>query len=57
VEEKITELKKAKEGEDISLIKSATETLSKEIQKIGEQMQKNQNENKNEDQKPPEENK
>ncbi len=68
VEEKIAELKKAKEGEDVSLIKSATENLSKEIQKIGEQMQKNQNqsdsakatpdkESEAQDQKPPEENK
>lgn len=68
VEEKIAELKKAKEGEDVSLIKSATENLSKEIQKIGEQMQKNQNESDSakatpdkeseaQDQKPPEENK
>jgi molecular chaperone DnaK len=41
VEEKVTELKKLKEGDDLSAIKNATENLSKEIQKIGEYMQKN----------------
>lgn len=38
IEEKVSELKSAKEKEDIAAIKSATENLSKEIQKIGEYM-------------------
>jgi len=42
VQDKIEELKKVKDGEDVSAIKTATENLSKEIQKIGEYMQKNQ---------------
>jgi len=41
VEEKISELKNVKDKDDISAIKIATENLSKEIQKIGEYMQKN----------------
>ncbi len=66
VQEKTDELKKVKDGEDASAIKTATENLSKEIQKIGEYMQKNPQqapgsqepkEEKPEDQKPPEENK
>ena len=66
VEEKVNELKKIKDGEDVGAIKTATENLSKEIQKIGEHMSKNpQQEQKpsnsaeassdKEDQKPPEE--
>jgi molecular chaperone DnaK len=41
VQEKVDELKNVKDKEDVSAIKSATENLSKEIQKIGEYMQKN----------------
>lgn len=41
VQEKVDELKKVKDSSDISAIKTATENLSKEIQKIGEYMQKN----------------
>ncbi|OHA98362.1 MAG: molecular chaperone DnaK [Candidatus Zambryskibacteria bacterium RIFCSPHIGHO2_12_FULL_38_34] len=41
VQEKVEELKKVKDKDDISAIKAATENLSKEIQKIGEYMQKN----------------
>ncbi len=51
IEEKIEILKKAKEGSDISAIKSASEDLSREIQKIGEMMYKQQP-----PQEPPEEN-
>jgi molecular chaperone DnaK len=40
VEEKITEVKKAKEGTDIATIKTALEALSSELSKIGEAMQK-----------------
>lgn len=40
VETKITDLRKVKEGTDIAAIKSATETLSTELQKIGEAMAK-----------------
>jgi molecular chaperone DnaK len=40
VEGKIAELKKAKEGDDMSAIKSATESLSTELSKIGEAMSK-----------------
>ena len=65
VEEKVKELKDVKDKDDLSAIKTATENLSKEIQKIGEYMQKNpgaasagsSGEPKSEDQKPPEENK
>ncbi len=42
VEEKVSEVKSVKDKEDVSAIKSATEALSKEISKIGEHMQKNQ---------------
>ena len=38
VNQKIEELKKVKEGEDLEAIKSATESLSQEIQKIGQAM-------------------
>ncbi len=40
VEAKIAELKTAKEGSDMAAIKTATETLSNEMMKIGEAMQK-----------------
>ncbi len=36
IEEKIEALKKVKDGDDVSAIKSATEDLSKSIQQIGE---------------------
>lgn len=42
IEEKIAALKTAKDGNDISAIKSATEALSSEIQKIGQYIQQNQ---------------
>ncbi|MHB1330744.1 MAG: molecular chaperone DnaK [Minisyncoccota bacterium] len=40
VNQKIEELKKVKDGSDITTIKSATETLSTEMQKIGEYLNK-----------------
>ena len=40
VEEKMAELKTAKEGSDLDAIKSATENLSNEMMKIGEAMNK-----------------
>ncbi len=40
VESKVADLKKVKEGEDIEAIKSATSTLSTELSKIGEAMNK-----------------
>ncbi len=42
VEDKITALKGVKDGEDLTAIKTATEALSQEMQKIGEAMMKNQ---------------
>lgn len=39
VEEKITALRAVKDGEDVEAIKTATEALSTEMQKIGEAMQ------------------
>lgn len=42
VNAKIDELKKVKDGSDISTIKSASEALSTEMQKIGEHLSKNQ---------------
>ncbi len=42
VEEKVSELKKVKDGAEIEQIKKATEELSTEIQKIGEAMSKSQ---------------
>ena len=45
VEDKIADVKKAKEGIDITAIKNATEALSTEMQKIGEAMAKAQKEN------------
>jgi len=41
VEEKVSELKNVKDKDELSAIKSATENLSKEIQKIGEHISKN----------------
>lgn len=41
IEEKVNELKNVKDKDDVSAIKTAAENLSKEIQKIGEYMQKN----------------
>lgn len=46
IEGKIAELKKIKDGNDTSLIKQATETLSTELQKIGEALYKENKENK-----------
>jgi len=40
VEDKIADLKKAKEGTDLEIIKKASEALSTEMQKIGEAMAK-----------------
>jgi len=45
VEDKIADVKKAKEGTDITAIKTATEALSTEMQKIGEAIAKNAKEN------------
>jgi molecular chaperone DnaK len=45
VEDKITALKGVKDGEDLTAIKTATEALSTEMQKIGEAMMKAQQEN------------
>jgi molecular chaperone DnaK len=45
VQEKIDTLKKEKDGENIEAIKSATEALSTEMQKIGEAMSQNQTNN------------
>lgn len=42
IQGKIDALKKAKEGNDVSAIKAATEELNMTIQKIGENMSKNQ---------------
>jgi molecular chaperone DnaK len=55
VEEKVSELKNVKDKDDVSTIKTATENLSKEIQKIGEYMQKNpqQSEPKSEEKEGP----
>lgn len=47
VEEKVSELKTVKDKDDITAIKTATENLSKEIQKIGEYMSKNQSKTEN----------
>ncbi len=41
---KIDDLRKVKDGSDVDAIKKATEDLSKEMQKIGEHMQKSSNE-------------
>ncbi len=45
IEDKIADLKKAKEGTDITAIKTASEALSIEMQKIGEAMSKAQQAN------------
>ncbi|MDO8619968.1 MAG: molecular chaperone DnaK [bacterium] len=42
VEEKITGLKSVKDGADAGAIKSATEALSQELQKVGQELYKNQ---------------
>ena len=47
VEEKINELKKEKEGEDLEKIKSKTNKLSEAIQKLGAEMYKSTNSNEN----------
>ena len=44
IEEKVTALKEVKDKDDADAIKSATEALSTEMQKIGEAMQKEQTE-------------
>ena len=53
VEDKIADLKKAKEGTDLEAIKKATETLLTELNKIGEAMMKNQQSQPNNTQTPP----
>jgi molecular chaperone DnaK len=50
VEEKITELKKVQEGEDIEALKTASEALSTEMQKIGTAMSEQQNQTQTEGQ-------
>jgi len=53
IENKITEVKKAKEGNDIEVIKTAIENLTTELSKIGEIMNKaNQEANANANQNP-----
>ncbi len=42
IEEKVVELKKVKEGSDVAAIKTATETLSQELQKVGQELYKQQ---------------
>ena len=42
IEDKISDLKTAKDGTDAERIKSATQSLSSEIQKIGQYMAQNQ---------------
>ncbi|MEK7121647.1 MAG: Hsp70 family protein, partial [Patescibacteria group bacterium] len=42
IEDKISDLKRAKDGSDLAAIKTASEALSVEIQKIGQYMQQNQ---------------
>lgn len=54
VNQKIEELKKVKDGSDITTIKSATEALSTEMQKIGEHLNKNQGGASNTQENPPE---
>jgi len=57
IESKITELKKAKEGSDVSVIKAATEALSQSLSKIGEILSKAASEqpksDENKDDNPP----
>ena len=57
LETKVEEAKKAKEGDDLEAIKKATEELSTEAQKIGEELQKKASENKTDDAKNGEEKK
>ena len=58
VEEKIAELKKVKDGSEMSTIKTATETLSQEIQKVGQMLYKQPAPGAQEDQgQPPKDNK
>jgi len=54
VEEKVSELKTVKDQDDLGAIKTATENLSKEIQKIGEYMSKNPESSSQEEKKPEE---
>jgi molecular chaperone DnaK len=54
VNAKIEDLKKAKDGQDLAQIKSATEALSTEMQKIGEYLNKQQPQPEQTEQKPPE---
>ncbi|MEK7170224.1 MAG: Hsp70 family protein, partial [Patescibacteria group bacterium] len=42
VEDKIAELKKVKDGSDMAVIKTATEALSQELQKVGQALYKQQ---------------
>lgn len=53
IETKIADLKKAKDGEDMEAIKNSTSTLSNELSKIGEMMNKA---NQEQPQTPPQEN-
>ena len=54
IEEKIDALKKAKDGNDISVLKTASEELSRSLQKIGETLYRQQSSEK--EQKTPEDN-
>ena len=51
IEEKIAKVKTAKEGQDITVIKTAIEELTAEVSKIGEIMNKSATENNTEEQK------
>ena len=42
VEDKIAEIKKVKDSSDMAVIKTATETLSQELQKVGQELYKQQ---------------
>ena len=53
IENKITDVKKAKEGEDMELIKKTTTELSTELSKIGEMMNKASQESAQQSQTPP----
>jgi len=55
IEEKVEELKKVKDGDDINSIKNKTSELSQTIQKIGAQMYGQNQQNQNNQQKPPDE--
>ncbi len=52
IEEKTTELKKAKDGDNMEEIKNKTSELSQAVQKIGAKMYEQKPEQKNPDQKP-----